>query len=217
MIGISAIGIADDARHYCARTRAVVRTVAAPTWGGGLVSTIRSLADELEAPPVLFPCRDPSVDTVSGHRHDLGDVRVLLPSHEVVRALADKGSFAQVARSSGLRIPRTWIVAPEGGTAALLSEVRYPAVVKPTARSDAWDRSGEPKGYIVHDPDAIRRALTSISGLAPSAVVQEWIPGPVQAHLTCNLLLGGGWRGPRHVRQPQDPSVAARDGCRLDG
>lgn len=188
--GIRVIGVASADDHPAVHTRAAAEVIISPTWGDDLVASIRALAGRCDVPPVLFPCRDPSVEALSEHRGSLGDVRLLLPDHGVVRSLADKGSFAEVARAAGLATPRTWTVTTSDPDGSLFDELRFPAVVKPTSRSDAWDASGSPKGFVAEDLASVRRALAQIVPLAPRAVVQEWIPGPMRAHLTCNLLLG---------------------------
>ena len=213
--GVSVIGVADDARSYCARTRAAGRVIEAPTAGDDLVDTLQDLISGLDRPPVLFPCRDPSVLTVSAHRDLLRPACVLLPEHAVLESLSDKTRFADHARRAGLRVPGTWVVDDDASLADAAEAVVYPAVLKPSFRDDRWQDSGRAKGYVVDDPAALRRAHGGARGGADRFVVQEWIPGPRTAQFTCNALFGsdGAVRGTfvsRKVRQwPLDTGVGS--------
>ena len=186
--GVPVIGIAADPTHYCTRTRSVRRVLAGPTAGSALIAQLTSLAGELDEPPVLVPCRDPSVFTISEHRDLLAPARILLPDHRVVRSLSDKATFAEVAASLGLPTPRTWVVEGPATMEAAAADACYPVVLKPAFRDDAWQDDGMEKGYYVDDAAALRAAFDLASPIAARFVVQEWVPGPHTAQYTCNAL-----------------------------
>lgn len=187
--GVPVIGIASDADHYCARTRRVDRCVEAPTAGDGLVEALARLSDELDEPPVLFPCRDPSVHTVSEHRADLA-ARVLLPDHDTLVRLSDKAAFEELARELDVRTPRTVAVTRDDTVADVAGHLAFPVILKPTFRDDRWQHSGNEKAYVAHSTDELTDVHRSAGTSADEFVVQEWIPGPPTAQFTCNALFG---------------------------
>ena len=212
---VPVIGIADDPTSYCARPRAAGRVIAAPTAGDGLVEALLGLVTALDEAPVLFPCRDPSVLTVSAHRDQLSPAGVLLPEHTVLESLSDKSTFAAHATAAGLRVPATWAVHDEVTLAEAAGSVPYPAILKPSFRDDRWQDSGRAKGFVVEAAAALERAYRSACASADRFVVQEWIAGPRTGQYTCNALFGrdGAVRGTfvsRKVRQwPLDTGVGS--------
>lgn len=188
--GVPVVGIASDPRHYCARTRAATRVVAAPTAGEGLIDTLEVLADDLPDHPVLYPCRDPSVVTVSAHRDRLDRYRLALPEHAVIEDLTDKGRFAALAARLGVRVPVTRVVSHGDELVEAADAVGFPCVLKPVFRDDTWQDHSPAKAFLAADPAALRQVFAQVGSLACRFVLQEWVPGPATAQLTCNALFG---------------------------
>ncbi len=188
---VPVIGIAANARHFCARTRVVDRVVEAPTSGPGLVEALARLAAELPTsdPAFLLPCTDAAVLTISAERAAIGPrYRFVLPDHTVVERLLDKVPFAELAAAHGLPVPAT-VVVRRSGDAERAAALRFPVVVKPPVKTPAWLASAGAKAIRVDDPADLGPVLERALAWSDSLLVQSWIAGSEDRLISFNGYL----------------------------
>ncbi|MEJ2487970.1 MAG: hypothetical protein P8Y68_19815, partial [Anaerolineales bacterium] len=68
---VPVIAIAKDPNHYCCKTKVCEKILFTDTSTEELITTLESLAPELEQKAVLYPCTDITVLQVSRHRERL--------------------------------------------------------------------------------------------------------------------------------------------------
>ncbi|HEX6248367.1 MAG TPA: hypothetical protein VFZ64_10890 [Nocardioidaceae bacterium] len=222
--GVPVVGVVADRRHWGAHTRACVEVVESPLRGEQLVSTLRSLGPRLDAPAVLFPCTDPSVDTVSRHRDLLEDHFVLpLAPHPTVTMLMDKVSFAAHASSAGHPVPRTEVLTCREDAELVAGSIAYPCVLKPPGKSASWLARTSAKGFAVRDAEQLMELYDRVHGWAQALLLQEWVEGAESQLLSCNAYFGEGGRPlatfvARKIRQwpPDIGTSASGEECRDD-
>jgi D-aspartate ligase len=145
--------------------------------GRSLIETLVTLGKRLACRPVLILTSDQSVNSVSAYREEIEPLyRISLPSDGLVRALADKTLFQELAEREDFPVPRAVCVA---GTADLerLSRLEPPLVIKPADKTLVLSGIVERAVRVATIGDA-RRACEQMLALAPRLVVQEWIEGP---------------------------------------
>ena len=80
----------------------------ANTRSNELLDKLATIRSELKENPVLVPCLDPAVLTISRNREQLEqDFNVVLPSSDVVELMMDKALFNTFAQKNGFAIPKT--------------------------------------------------------------------------------------------------------------
>lgn len=196
--GVRVIGVAGQADHYAARTRACERVVVADVHGPGFLDVLAELGDELAAElsevrepglpgPVLVPCTDRAVLVVAEHAESLRRwYEVPLAPAEVVRRLVDKAEFAALADELGLPTPPTVTVRSRADVEEAVRTLRFPAVVKPSVKSDHWRHVTRAKVCLVHDAAQLRELCTRVGRAAGTLVVQEFVGGGDDELLTTN-------------------------------
>jgi predicted ATP-grasp superfamily ATP-dependent carboligase len=183
---VPVIGIADNPRHPCCRTNVCVEIVQADTSGPALITALLRVADGLNQRAVIIACTDLSVLALSQHRALLADrFLIALPAADTVEMLVDKARFHSFALSNGLPVPQTFFLRSRSDAVAAAGAVSYPAVLKPTIKSTAWQRHAS-KAYRVSGPDQLLELYDRYSGWADCLIVQDWIEGDDSAHYTCN-------------------------------
>ncbi|MBT9559136.1 MAG: ATP-grasp domain-containing protein [Myxococcales bacterium] len=202
--GLSATGLA--VARALGRRGYSVHAVETHTWEVGLRSRyVRSAATNftslIEGPPphpddraVLFACGDPALVAVEALRDRLGPYCHLPAAPWVL----DKRRLAQAASTADIRIPRTL------GIDLSLSDAHGPLVVKPRFGGASPTRPFPEKA----------RLVTSVPMDDPDLLVQELIPGPVDAIVVWAGHVGADGRvGPtvvgRKRRERPDPFGSA--------
>lgn len=189
--GISVTGLTADRRHFGARTRVCRRVLETDVDGEGLVRTLDAIAGSFSTPPVLVPCTDHAVLSISRHRDRLaGRYRVALPSHEVVRTLSHKAEFAEHARRCRLPIPTTFVVRTRQEALAAAAGLRYPAILKPSLKTAAWSLNVRAKALPVDSPREMVGSFDRVARWADELVAQELVPGGDENLFTCNAYFG---------------------------
>lgn len=185
--GVPVVGIAADPHHPSCWTRACAQRVFAATSGEGLVETLWRLADGFADPPVLFPCTDLSVLTLSQHRELLGSrYRSVLPPQGVIETLLDKARFAEHAGAAGLPIPATFVLRGRADAVAASRQLRFPCVLKPGVKGLRWLRHTTAKLFRVGDAQELLQVYDTCAPWTEALVAQEWIEGGITSHVTCN-------------------------------
>lgn len=150
---------------------------AAEYWRGLLAG------DEL-AGCVLFACDDEAIDFLARERAAL-DGRYLLDDStpELQLALLDKRRTLELAARAGVPAPRLWQPATRAEAERLLSEIAFPAIVKPV-HSHLFQRVFGSKGrkfFLVERPEELAERLETALDAGIDVIVVEKIPGPDDA------------------------------------
>ena len=189
--GVPVIGVVADRHHFCARTRVTSGLVESPTAGEPLIESLERLSPRLNGrPAVLLPCSDGAVLAISRWRDRLADAyRFVLPEHDIVEMLMDKVRFAEYATVAGLPIPMTRILRSTADARAAAAELPFPAVLKPSVKSDRWFAATKAKALRIADADELVRAYERWSQAADVLIAQRWIEGGESSLVSVNLYL----------------------------
>ena len=190
--GVPVIAIAKDPRHPCCRTRVCEQILTADTASVGLIHVLESLGPLLGRKAVLYPCDDMSVLLVSRHRERLVDwFHVALPAPDVVETLMDKRRFYALAREMGLPVPGTFYLHGEPDVTQAAGELHFPCIVKPSVRTEQWQRHTTAKAFRAADAGELIRIYRTCAGWAECLMAQEWIEGPDESLYSCNCYFDG--------------------------
>lgn len=186
--GVRVIGVASHAAHFCCRTNAVEQTVIGATHGPGLLEHLKSLHTQFELRPVLIPCTDLSVLTISKHRQELQSYySFVLPEHHLLESLIDKVRFAGFAETHGFKVPKTRVLKSRADARTAADMLAFPVFVKPSIKTPVWESNTKLKAVRVDSPAALLVAWDSYSALSDSLIAQEYIPGDVDECFTVNV------------------------------
>lgn len=183
--GVAVIGVCADPRAPFRRTRACRRIV--KTRPDELAETLAILGPELEGRAVIVPSTDGEVLQLLRHRAELSRwFHIALPPGDVTEQLMDKARFIEFALANELPIPRTEFLDGRRNAASLGSQLRYPAVIKPTMRDGRWTANSKPKAFKVADPAQFMSVYDRASQWTDSLIAQEWIEGGEDRLYSCN-------------------------------
>lgn len=222
--GIPVIGVAGDPTHPSCRTRACRKVVTAPAGGPGLVDALVVLARELGTMPVLLPCTDLSVLTLSRTRDVLRQhYHCVVPEPAVIETLLDKVAFHEYATREGLPVIEGFVLRSRDDAERAAAELTYPCALKPAVKGERWQARTQAKVFKVTTPAELLAAYDTYGGFAEAMIAQRWIDGPDEAHVTCNAYFDAGSNAvasyvSRKVRQwPLEGGVGSLSrGCRND-
>jgi predicted ATP-grasp superfamily ATP-dependent carboligase len=185
--GVPVIGIAQDPRHWACKTNACEKIVASRLDSQELVSTLQTIGPELGQRAVLVPCSDISVATVSTNRALLTEwFHIRLPAHRTVATLASKRGFVDFANTHGLPIPQSYIIRNRDDATAAADCIPYPCVIKPTRRSEAWDKGVRAKALKVGSRSEFMSIYEQVHLCTDTLIAQEWIEGTNGDLFSCN-------------------------------
>lgn len=185
--GIEVIGIAGNLEHQCSSTRACARKYEADIMSPALVDFLVDLGRGQADRPVLVPCTDLSVLTISEARGRLAEFfRFALPEADVVKALIDKTGFHAIAERAGLLLPRGWVISNPGDFEDALRTTRYPCFLKPYLKTELWESRTKAKVFRLVDEGELRGVFDRCREWTPSLILQEAIEGGDSNHYTCN-------------------------------
>ena len=135
----------------------------------GLVKGLLNIGPSFSSKPVLLLTDDYDVVEISHRRKEMEQYyHFLLPDHETVRMLMEKGHFTKFAREKDLAIPETIFIRSEDELRRAKEQIPFPFIVKP---------------YLMHavkidnrmQLDKLIDRLDSTH--YQSAIVQRYIPG----------------------------------------
>ena len=185
--GIPVIGVAQNPRHYCCRTRVCERVIQADLGTSALIPALIELASELPDRAVLYPCTDASVLVLSEHRDELfGGFHLVLPEHDAVQMLIDKVRFFRFAAEHDLAIPQTFLMFDRDDAERVAREMTFPCIVKPPMRSARWQRQTKTKAYKVDDAEEFLALYDRCRDWAEILMAQQWIAGTDESLFSCN-------------------------------
>ncbi len=150
---------------------------------------IRRLAVDL-----VLPVTDPSVEALLEYRAVLPP-RVLLPLPDLAayRRASDKAETLELARTAGLAVPETVVLASRAASVELPTEDFFPAFVKPhrsVIRADgATARRCKVGASYVADAASCRAVLAALPDRAFPVLLQRRVQGPGEG------LFGLRWNG----------------------
>lgn len=184
--GVPVIGVVSDRRHFAARTNVCDRVVVA-----GDRTELRAFLEDFGAAsrsrPVLVPCQDSKVATISRARDELSQwYRFVLPPAETVELLMDKTAFYPYADEHGFPVPTTFLVGSREHAVEAASQLSYPAVVKPGFRTTRWTQATSEKAFKVESGAELLSVFDRYQSAADVLIAQEWIPGEVSDLFSCN-------------------------------
>lgn len=145
--------------------------------GPALINSLMELGSRLGNRPVLILTDDECVDAVSSDREKIELLyRIALPSVEMVRALADKSLFQELANREGFAVP-LGVALESTADLNLLQSITLPLIIKP-ADKKLVNRNAVERAVRVNTLAEAQAAATRMLECAPRIVVQEWIDGP---------------------------------------
>ena len=188
---IPVIAVASDREHPCCRTNTCQEIRFADTGGEELVTTLLEIAARQARKPVLVPCQDKCVRTVSRHRDLLSQhFTIVLPPAAVVELLMDKISFLEHAQRHGLRVPATFVLRARADALQAAAQLPFPCLLKPAYRSAEWDRQTKQKVYMVASAQELIEVYDKCHKWADSLVAQQWVEGDDASLYSCNCYFG---------------------------
>lgn len=186
--GVRVVGLAARPKHFCCRTNAVERFVISETSGPGLLRSLQKLSADFSQKPVLLPCTDLSVLTISAHRQELQSLyEFVLPDHDLVNVLIDKVQFAGFAQRQGFPVPGTRVLTDAQAAARAAEEMSFPVFVKPAVKTARWEANTALKAVRTESPDDLKAAWARYSEFAAELIAQEYIHGEVTDCCTVNV------------------------------
>ncbi|HEX6811541.1 MAG TPA: carboxylate--amine ligase [Planctomycetota bacterium] len=188
---IPVIAVASDRDHPCCRTNCCQAIHFADTGDEQLIAKLLEIAAALPQKPVLFPCQDKSVRTVSRNRDVLAQrFTIVLPPADVVEKLMDKISFLEHAQRHGLRVPATFVLRTRADALHAAEKMPFPCLLKPGYRSAEWDRRTKQKVYKVASAQELIALYDQCHAWADSLVAQQWVEGDDSSLYSCNCYFG---------------------------
>lgn len=148
-----------------------------------LVERLVRFAEAQPERPTLYYCSEQSLLFVSRYRTQLERAfRFVISDAELVNNLTDKALFSTLARRLSLPVPATCTVESSEDLAGVDHEaLRFPLIVKPTLRDDAWESTAKAKALRVDTVKELRALVDRLKGMDRTFVVQHCIDGPETA------------------------------------
>ena len=201
--GVPVIAVDSEVTAPALHSRYARKVLMPELSGYSLVQNLLSLQARLDSRPVLFLTSDEAVLTVSEHRAELRDsYRFSLPEHESLAALMKKNGFQRMALAHGFPLPRSVRIRSVNDLASLAT-LTFPAVVKPSVKTEDYLTHEFERGYPVASLDEAESVARRILPVLSDLIVQEWIEGPDTAIYFCLMYRG------------RDGSVASFTGRKL--
>ncbi len=185
--GVSVLGIVADRTHYCARTNVCARVIEARPGDEGLLCALEEACVPGPRKPVLFPCSDLHVLSLSRNRHRVDPLgRLALPPAEVVEMMVDKVRFHRFAEQAGLPVPRLMLLGNRRDAERAAETLDFPCILKPPYKSPVWQSHTTVKAFKVSHAQELLHLYDRCSAWAGHLLAQEYVPGPESALYSCN-------------------------------
>jgi predicted ATP-grasp superfamily ATP-dependent carboligase len=135
----------------------------------------------------------------------------------------DKAAFAAYGAATELPVPLTEVLTNRADAERIATDVRYPCLVKPAAKTATWLAHTNAKAFTVRSPHELLSVYDAMVVWSGCLLVQEWVEGPETELYSCNAYFGAGGRPlvtfvARKLRQwpPQVGTSASGEECRND-
>src|SRR5437868_1681499 len=123
---------------------------------------------------MLLPANDNALLAIKDHYHDLQKLAPrACPSPQLVNRVLDKRITLEIARNCGLHVPRTLVVGGSAQLAREISQLRFPAILKPSQKV----RQEQFKLRHLSSADDIPRIFPRPCVFSPPLMLQEYCPG----------------------------------------
>ena len=174
--GVPLLLLDTDLTRPSMRTR-YGRKMAVPALSGdALLDFLDGLSGIFATKPVLFATQEASVATLSAaYARVRAHYALALPDHALVGALLDKKGFQARAEALGFAVPKSRFLS-RGGDEHVFDELRFPCVLKPTTKDEAYARQFAKAYRIERQEDAIA-LWRKMQSVIDHAIIQEWIEG----------------------------------------
>ena len=169
--------------------------------GGELLSAMRSFGATKSKRPVVFAAADAYVDFVAANRHALTEHFILADSmcEEVNSRIVNKRTFYERCLELGVAVPKTFFPTDEKEASHASTQLRYPAIVKPTLGHLFRQKLHGDKLVVVNNADDLLSWWRQFRNWGGDSILQEEIVGPesnifvaavyTDPNLTCRSLL----------------------------
>ena len=184
--GVPVIGISHDGHHACAKTNVCKAKFTANLWNDEFVELLEHLGPEFDDKPVLYPCSDQTVMTISEHRERLLPYyRIALPDHDTLEMLVDKVRFYKFAQKEGFPIPQTYFLDENSNITEIAEAMSYPCMLKPPYKNPEWLKHAE-KVIKVDSPASLIETFNRMKPYADLIILQQWVEGDDTALFSMN-------------------------------
>ncbi len=184
--GVPVIGISHDGSHSCAKTNVCKLKFTANLWNDGFIELLEQLGPRFEDKPVLYPCSDQTVMTISQHRDRLLPYyRIALPDHDTLEMLVDKISFYKFAQKEGFPIPQTFFLDDQSNIIEIAGKISYPCMLKPPFKNLEWLKHAE-KVIKVDSSKSLIETFQRMKPYAEMIILQQWVEGDDTALFSMN-------------------------------
>lgn len=157
--------------------------------GRAFVDDMIELGKKFTQPPILILTDEDAVHAVSENRESLSKwFRFRLPEDETIKMLASKARFHDFSLKHDFPVPRSVILEKQADV-ELLSELRYPCVLKPDDKRNVL-RGDKERAVRVESLNHARERAMAMLATPGGIVAQEWIDGP-----DCNIYFTLFYRG----------------------
>lgn len=184
--GVPCVVVACNKDHLAFASRYCVESAVVPSFDPDCQETLDRLLKigKKLGKAVLFCNGEPDFLFVSKNRDLLSRYFLInLPSEKQADILVDKGLFYQIGAEYGFPIPKTWQPSDPDALEAILPEIAFPCILKPTQQV-FWKTSSFQKRYGIgmkalqaKGPEDLRTRYREIWSLHPGVLIQEYIPG----------------------------------------
>ena len=182
-VGVPVIALDSDLDQAGAQTRYATK-IYCPDFqkgGPGLVATLVEIGQELAAQGhkgVLLPSGDLNVQIISEQREALEPYFLYrLPEKEVARLFLDKKSFYKIAMERDFPLPRTYFTDESHDIEKILSELSYPALIKPFQPNAAWRETFDTRLFLADSAEMLRKLYDLTYPVHQDLIIQEYMPG----------------------------------------
>ncbi len=185
--GIPVYAIANDPAHHCCKTRVCEEIFFANVKSEEFVDTLLEIADRFDEKPVLFPCEDETARVVARRRSELvAGYHLALADIDVLEMMSDKLRFYDFATANGFRMPMTMSITSREEALVAANQMKFPAVLKPAARTRQWEENTMSKAYRLENADEFFSTYSRVSEWTDKMLLQQWIPGGEEQLISCN-------------------------------
>ncbi|MEK6227684.1 MAG: ATP-grasp domain-containing protein [Chloroflexota bacterium] len=140
------------------------------------IDALRSIVRERSV-DVLVALTDDIILPLAAARDSFASCMIALPTTEALEAAADKSATVRLAEEVGVPVPRTVVAHTVDDALGLVSEFRWPIVLKP-ARSKSYRRDKPIRTFAVTYAEDLEQLRTKLARIGEVPVLmQEYYPG----------------------------------------
>lgn len=141
--------------------------------------------------PVLFVTSDDFLLAVSRNRERLREFFLWnLPDADIIEAIADKYQQYELACSSGIAAPATFLIEKRADLARLKESIPFPIFIK-GREATSWRKTFglAQKGLVARTADELEECFGALSAIDSGMLAQELIPGPDTSHYKASYYI----------------------------